>query len=427
MHHSREANSTPGTSGSDGRAVREQLRTAIDRSIDERAERLVRFRHRLHAMPEASGEEVATTALIAETLREAGLAPRVMQGDIGVIADIDLGAPGNSFIALRAELDCVRVDDDKDVPYASTRPGLSHSCGHDVHATMVLASALVLQEQRDLLKQTQFKHNIRMVFQPAEETATGARSMIQQGAIDGVEAIIALHVDPSLPLGSVGLRKGPLTAACRSFRIKVTGQSGHSARPHEAIDPIPAAVNIVSLLYQLAPRSIDSRHALALTVSSINAGASFNAIPDEAIICGTLRASRNHDMLTVQGQMEAVLRGVSEFTGCTTSLDFDFDAPATNNHPQVTDYLAAVARSITESEEAVVWIDLPSMGGEDFAFYQELIPGAMARLGVAVEDQSYRPLHSSHFDVDERCLPLGARFLTRAGLALASEFAPRRA
>lgn len=417
----------------DGRPFRDKAWAAIVRSIDERAERLVKFRHRLHAMPEPSGEEVATSALVADALREAGLHPRIMRGDTGVVADVDLGAPGESFIALRAELDCVRVHDDKDVPYASTRPGLSHSCGHDAHTTMVLAAALVLHEQREMLSKLDCKHNMRVIFQPAEETATGARSMIEQGAIDGVEAIIALHVDPSLPFGKIGARKGPLTAACRSFQITIAGQSGHSARPHEAIDPIPAAINIVSMFYQLAPRSIDSRHALALTVASIHAGASFNAIPDEAVISGTLRASRHGDMLAVQQRMEAIVRGVSESTGCAASIEFDYDAPATNNHPQVTDYLAAAARTVTGGDERLVWIDLPSMGGEDFAFYQELIPGSMARLGVASPDRDAagipggKPLHSSLFDIDERALPLGTKLLIRAGLALATEFPPRRA
>ncbi len=407
----------------------------IVESVEQRADRLVQFRRRLHAMPEPPHEEFATTALVAETLREAGLEPRVMDGSTGVVVDIDLGAKGESFIAIRAELDCVRVNDEKQVPYASSRRGLSHSCGHDAHSTMVLATALVLHEQRDAIRALHLKHNIRVIFQPAEETATGARAMIEQGAINGVEAIIALHVDPSITVGKVGLKKGPLTAGCRSFHITIAGQSGHSARPHEAVDPIPAAINIVSMFYQLAPRSIDNRHALSLTVSSIQSGESFNAIPNEAKICGTLRASRTEDMATIQQRMEAILRGVSEATGCAISMTFDFDAPATNNHPQVTDYLTAAARTVTatggqprpDDAENLVWIDLPSMGGEDFAFYQELIPGSMVRLGVAASDgqAGHRPLHSSLFDIDERALPLGVKLLARAGLALAASFAPR--
>jgi amidohydrolase len=399
----------------------------IARSIDERAERLVKFRRRLHAMPEPSNEEFATTALIAETLREAGLKPRIMRGETGVIVDIDLGATGDSFIATRSELDCVKVNDDKQVAYASTRPGLSHACGHDVHTTVQLAMAMVLAEHRDLLRSLQFKHNLRLVFQPAEETSTGARSMIEQGAIDGVEAIIALHVEPFLDCGIIGLRTGPLTAACKTFRITVRGRSGHSARPYEAVDPIPAAINMISMMYQLCPRSMDSRHPLALTVASINAGSSFNAIPDEAVINGALRAARIEDIERVQQRMEAVARGMKESTGCDVQLEFLHSCPATENNPEVIGYLANSAASIM-GDKYVIWLDVPSLGGEDFAYYQELIPGAIVRIGAGLpEIKARRPLHSSKFDVNENLLPIGTKILTRAALNLAADYVPKRA
>jgi amidohydrolase len=399
----------------------------IARSIEDRAERLVKFRRRLHATPEPSNEELATTALVAETLREAGLQPRIMRGNTGVIADFDLGAKGESFIATRSELDCVKVNDDKQVAYASTRPGLCHACGHDVHTTMQLAMAMVLAEQRDLLRTLEFKHNLRMIFQPAEETATGARSMIEQGAIDSVEAIIALHVEPFLDCGVVGLRTGPLTAACKTFRITVRGKSGHSARPYEAVDPIPAAINLVSMMYQLCPRSMDSRHPLALTVASINAGSSFNAIPDEAIINGALRTARVEDIELVQQRMEAIARGTKESTGCDVHLEFLHSCPATENNPEVIGYLANAAASIM-GDEHVIWLDVPSLGGEDFAYYQELIPGAIVRIGSGQSDmKARRPLHSSKFDVDENILPVGTKILTRAALNLAADYVPKRA
>lgn len=400
---------------------------ALAQSIDKRAERLVKFRRRLHAMPEPSNEEFATTALIADTLREAGLKPGIMRGNTGIVVDFDLGAKSESFIATRAELDCVKVNDDKQVAYASTRPGLCHACGHDVHTTMQLAMAMVLAEQRDLLSTLEFKHNLRMIFQPAEETATGARSMIEQGAIDGVEAIIALHSEPFLDCGVVGLRNGPLTAACKTFRITVRGRSGHSARPFEAVDPIPAAINLVSMMYQLCPRSMDSRHPLALTVASINAGSSFNAIPDEAIIHGALRTARVEDIERVQQRMEAIVRGVKESTGCDVQLEFLHSCPATENNPEVIGYLANAAGSIM-GDESVRWLDVPSLGGEDFAYYQELIPGAIVRIGTGKgEMKSRRPLHSSRFDVDENVLPIGTKILTRAALNLAADYVPKRA
>jgi len=427
MAESRVFRGDRGQPRDDGRPGDSSPWLSIARSIDDRAERLIKFRRRLHATPEPSNEEFATTALVAETLREAGLKPRVMRSETGVIVDIDLGASGDSFIATRSELDCVKVSDDKQAAYASTRPGLCHACGHDVHTTIQLAMAMVLAEQRELLHTLAFKHNLRMIFQPAEETATGARSMIEQGAIDSVEAIIALHVEPFLDCGTIGLRTGPLTAACKTFRITVRGRSGHSARPFEAVDPIPAAVNLVSMMYQLCPRSMDSRHPLALTVASINAGSSFNAIPDEAVINGALRTARVEDIDRVQQRMQSIVRGVKESTGCDVQLEFLHSCPATENNPEVIGYLANAAASIM-SDDHVMWLDVPSLGGEDFAYYQELIPGAIVRLGAGLPDVKLRkPLHSSKFDVNEDVLPIGTKILTRAALNLAADYVPKRA
>lgn len=410
-----------------GNASEQSPWNEIARSIDDRADRLVKFRRRLHAMPEPSNEEFATSALVMETLREAGLEPRLMRGDTGVIVDFDLGAKHDSFIATRSELDCVRVNDDKQTAYASTRPGLCHACGHDMHTTMQLAMVMVLAEQRELLSTLEFRHNLRMIFQPAEETATGARSMIEQGAIDGVEAIVALHAEPFLDCGVVGLRTGPLTAACKTFRITVRGRSGHSARPFEAVDPIPAAINLVSMMYQLCPRSMDSRHPLALTVASINAGSSFNAIPDEAVVNGALRTARVEDLERVQQRMESIVRGIKESTGCEVQLEFLHSCPATENNPEVVGYLASAAAGIM-GDDYVQWLDVPSLGGEDFAYFQELIPGAIIRLGVGKgEMKSRRPLHSSRFDIDENVLPIGTKILTRATLNLAADYVPKRA
>ncbi len=401
----------------------------IAASIDARTDRLVKFRRRIHAQPEPSGEEVATTALVAETLREAGLKPRMMKGDVGLVVDLDIGAAHDSLIAGRAELDAVNVSDEKQVPYASTREGLCHACGHDAHTTMLLGAALTIAEHRDAIAESKPLHNLRFIFQPSEETATGARSMIEQGAIEGVAAIMALHVEPFLPTGTIGVRRGAMTAACKTFRIGIRGRSGHSARPHEAIDPIPAAINLVSMLYQLAPRSIDSRNPLALTVAAINAGSSFNAIPDSAVISGTLRTARVEDIEAVQARMDSVCRGIAESTGCEVELKFPEYAPPTENDLAVLSAMAEAGHDVL-GPEAVQWLEVPSMGAEDFAFYQELIPGAFARLGVAnpkKEPRHRRPLHSSHFDIDENALPLGAKVMARSLLDLASGYAHRPA
>jgi amidohydrolase len=408
-------------------ALDERVWRVLDQAIDERFERLVKFRRRLHATPEPSTKELATTKLVAEMLRDAGIEPRMMNEGVGLTANVDIGATGPGFVGVRAELDCVNVNDDKQVAYASSKPGLCHACGHDAHTTIALTTALVVHEHRLLLQQIGFRHNLRAVFQSAEETASGARSMVQQGGIDGVEAILAVHVEPFLDVGTIGLRKGPLTSACKSFRITIKGRSGHSARPFQAIDPIPAATMLTDMFYQLCPRAMDSRYPLSLTVASINAGSSFNAIPDEAEIKGTLRTSRLDDLEAVQKKMFAVIKGVAEATGCDISMEFPQYAPPTDNNSQIIDTMAAAATQLL-GPSGVQWLDVPSLGAEDFAFFQEIIPGAIVRLGAGVENKQHRrPLHSSMFDIDERALAIGTKFMLRSALMTAQNFHQRGA
>jgi amidohydrolase len=403
-------------------ATAEAAWTALSRFIDDRAEQLVAMRRKFHAAPEASGKELQTTAIVAQTLHEAGLEPHVLQGGVGVVADIDLGAPGGRLIALRSELDCVGVNDDKSQPYASRHPGLCHACGHDAHTTMNLAAAVAIHEHRRELRSQRFRHNLRFIFQPAEETGTGARSMIEQGVLANVAAIFAVHVEPYFDVGIIGLRRGPMTAACRSFRVAVRGRGGHSARPHQSVDPIVAAANLVSQFYQLAPRSIDGRHPLALTVASIHAGIAANAIPDEAVMTGTLRTLRLDDAEIVQARLQAVCAGMAQATGCAIELTFHDACLPTHNDPDLCDLVVQALGPII-GPDAVHWIDLPSMGGEDFAYYQQEVPGVFVRLGAGLEPPlERRALHCSQFDINERALPIGAKVMAGTGLHLAHHY-----
>jgi amidohydrolase len=395
---------------------------AIDESVDRRGDDMIAFRRHVHSEPEASGAEFATTALVANALRDAGLNPRVMKDHVGVVCDLDIGGTSDHFVALRAELDCVTVNDDKTIDYASTRSGLCHACGHDAHSSIVLTAIQALHEQREILRTLGLRHNIRAIFQSAEETASGAKSMIEQGATDHVAAMLAVHVEPFIEVGEIGLRVGPLTSAAKLFEIHVRGRSGHSARPFQAVDPVQAACSLVDMFYQLGPRSMDNRYPLALTVASVNAGSAFNAIPDHAILRGTLRASRTEDLQLVEQRMWNVIRGVEQASGCQITMEFPQYAPATNNDPRLIDVMTIAARNLL-GERGVRGIDVPSLGGEDFAFFQEVVPGAIVRLGAAMaEERDRKPLHSSLFDIDERCLPIGAKFLARSALLTAATF-----
>lgn len=392
---------------------------AVSNTIAEAEKNMIAFRRDLHRHPEASGQEYRTTRRVVETMQAVGLEPVQLEDDRGLLLDIDLGAPEGHYIAIRADLDCVQIQDQKTTDWRSAHDGLCHACGHDAHTTMALHTAMAMHEHVGALRLLEANANIRFIFQPAEEDCTGAQDMIRQHAVEGVRSILAVHVDPYLECGSIGLKAGPITANCVSFRIIVNGDGGHSARPYQSIDPIPAAVNMVSLMYQLCPRSMDSRYPLALTVTSLHAGKAHNAIPDTAEICGTLRTSREVDQLQVQTMLTEVVRGISATTGCTSKVEFPHSSPATNNDVDVVERMWQAAEDVVGREQ-VHLIEMPSLGGEDFAYYQKVVPGAMARLGAAFQDPNARqPLHSPHFDFNEAALVVGARFLARTGLCSA--------
>lgn len=240
--------------------------------------------------------------------------------------------------------------------------------------------------------------------------------MIQHGAIDRVECALAMHVEPFMPVGRIGLRRGALTVACKLFTFHLRGRGGHSARPFEAIDPILAATSLIDQLYQYCPRVVDARHPTVLTIGSIRAGSTPNAIPDEAVVAGTLRTLREEDLRVIQQRMEEIRGAVTQASGCDIELSFGSYCPATNNDARLLDFIEQSARDALGTD-AVQWIDLPSMGGEDFAFYQELIPGAIIRLGAALRDErKRRPLHSSLFDIDEGALVVGTRLMAQWAL-----------
>ena len=413
------SSSTP-KSFSNNPHLQDELLELIRQKLEQSDEQMIRFRRDLHAHPELAGEEVRTTDRLAERMDTLGYELHELPGT-GVVADLNVGAPDDSWMAIRADIDCVPVDDEKSVAWRSKSPGRCHACGHDAHATMALFAGEALASQRRILEESNPGSNLRIIFQPAEETAMGAKQMIESGAVNGVRNMIALHCDPFLDVGTIGVRSGPITSCMSTFRITISGEGGHSARPHEAIDPVPAAVNIASMLYQLAPRSMDSRYAMCLTITSLLAGEAFNAIPDKAILCGTVRAGRAGDLEKVKKAMDRCIRGVCEATGCGAALEFPYTAPATDNHHTPTSLIEQAARSVVD-ESGIIHIELPSLGGEDFAYFQQVVPGSMARLGTGSGPLSdRRPLHSSCFDIDEKALPIGSLLLAATAVLGMSE------
>ncbi|MBW3539381.1 MAG: amidohydrolase, partial [Planctomycetes bacterium] len=259
---------------------------------------------------------------------------------------------------------------------------------------------------------------LRLLFQPAEESSEGARWLVDQGALEGVSAIVALHVDPEHPVGTAGIRYGVLTAYCDEMEIVVEGRGGHAARPHHTIDPVAAAAHLVGALYEFLPRRVDSRSAFVFTIGRISGGDAPNVIPERVEMVGTLRNVGRANREALQREVLRICAGAELSSGAKVRVRFFNPLEAVVNHPAVTAALEEAAGRVVGPEN-VYPIELPSMGGEDFSVYLERVPGAMLRLGCAAPQGESAFLHSPRFDLDERALALGTRILLRAALLLA--------
>ncbi len=391
-------------------------RSKIDDFIQSQAERWIAIRRHLHAHPELSREEFETTRYLAQLLREAGLRVEVAPTGRGLIAEPE-GLGDLPRLAFRADIDALPIPDAKSVAYRSCRAGVMHACGHDAHATMAVAAALALHEARD-----DFSPPIawRAIFQPSEEVSEGADEMIAAGALNSVHSIIALHVDPERTVGRIGYRIGPLTAACQEIRVLVRGVGGHAARPHLAIDPIAAASQFVTTLYQVIPRSVDARDASVVTFGCIRGGAGPNVIPEEVELLGTIRTLSDRTSAMVEERITQLARGFSTATRSEIEVSFHRGTDSVVNHPGVTAACTRAAAHVVGADH-LDEIPLPSMGGEDFSGYLRRANGCLLRLGVSALDRPRHTLHSPHFDIDEAALPIGARVLAHSTVMLARE------
>ncbi|MFN9721581.1 MAG: amidohydrolase [Planctomycetota bacterium] len=393
----------------------------LDRIADERRSDWIARRRFLHANPEPSGYELKTTQYIAEALDAVGISAQFNSRDVGLMADLSIGTPDDAapLIAIRADIDALRMHDRKTVPYASSCPGLSHSCGHDAHTTIVLAVAELLAAMPKRLPESEVPSaRFRFIFQPAEETAEGAAWMVDDGAIRNVDAILGLHVDPSLPAGRVGIRYGVLTAQVDEVQIHISGQGGHAARPHHTTDPIGTAAMLVSSLYQAVPRRANSLNPTVFTVGSIHGGTASNIIPDHVEILGTLRSTDRNTRETVMNTIRKISEGLAAATHNDITVSFRSPLGSVVNDVTVMSACEAAAIQVLGGQNLVL-IDNPSMGGEDFAVYLDHVRGGMFRLGCAGATGNWPLLHSPIFDIEERAIPIGARILSRTALILA--------
>jgi amidohydrolase len=383
----------------------------LDEAIEARSREIIGVRRHMHVYPEPSGEEYETTLYVNELLSASGFLTQLGPEGRGVIADLP-HMPRIPQIALRADLDALRIHDLKPVEYRSQRPGLMHACGHDGHTATLVGALFGLKALRDR-ESMPWPVNWRGIFQPAEETGKGAQEMIGAGAIDGVDAILAPHMDPSRPVGRIGVRSGVLTAASDGLEFRIEGRGGHAARPHESLDPIAAAAQLISSIYLFIPRLTDSQNAVVVTIGQVMAGDNPNVIPEQALLRGTLRTLDGATRERTKSHIDQLARGLAEASGTEIHVQFQAGPQSVNNDPRMTDLLKEAGEDLLGAD-CVDLILRPSMGAEDFAHYLDHIPGAMFRLGCSSPSAGSSPLHSPTFDLDERALIIGAKVLARA-------------
>ncbi len=382
----------------------DDLAAVLDAFLARHETELIEFRRDLHAHPEPAYAERRTTRLVADRLTRAGLRPVLLPQTTGLYADIGEGEPR---IALRADMDALPMDDEKAVPYRSATPGLCHACGHDAHTAMLVGAGEFLagQAARGLLP-----GGVRLIFQPAEETASGARDVIAAGGLDTVGRIFAVHCDPRLDAGMVGIRAGAITAACDKVKVTVAGPGGHTARPHLTADVVYALGKIVTEVPAALTRRVDPRAGLSLVWGYVSAGAAANAIPDEGVVEGTVRCLDTEAWRSAAALIEDLVQSVAQAYGVTAKVEHLTAVPPTVNEPASAAMLAGAAAAVL-GKDAVQ--DTPqSLGGEDFAWYLHQVPGAMARLGSRTPGaQVAGDLHQPTFDIDERAIGAGVRVL----------------
>ncbi len=381
---------------------------------------LIDFRHDLHAHPEIGFHEHRTTRRIALRLAAAGLRPSILPKGTGLLADIGSGLADEPVIALRADIDALPLSDEKNVPYRSVIPGACHACGHDVHTTIGVGAGLFLARAAAA---GALPGKVRLIFQPAEEVPGGAIEVLSAGGLASVDRVFALHCDPRLDLGKIGTRSGAITAACDKILVKVTGPGGHTARPHLTADLVYALGKIVTELPSALSRRVDPRSSLSLVWGRVSAGTAANAIPDDGIAEGTIRCLDDEAWHAAPDLLKALLESVASAYGVVANLTYQRNVPPTVNDAVSTAMIEAAADRVLGPDS--VTAAPQSLGGEDFAWYLESIPGSLCRLGTRTPGSSDDfDIHQARFDVDERAIGLGVKLMAATALTAMNAGAP---
>ncbi len=365
---------------------------------------LILLRRHLHAHPELSGQEYQTAAFVAGELRKSGWEVKEAVGKTGVVAE--MGNKNRPVIGLRVDMDALPIEERTGLDYSSSIQGLMHACGHDLHTCIGLGVAKVLANSKFTTSR------IRIIFQPAEEIAQGANWMRAEKVLEGVQALFGVHVYPDLSVGKIGIRSGTFTAAAAELEIDIIGKGGHGARPHEGIDSIWIAAKVISGLQEAISRRLDALKPVVISFGKISGGNAFNVIAERVKILGTVRCLDSQLYEKLPQWIETIVKNIASNYGAKANINFKSIAPPVYNDPELTNLLSDCAKNFMDKED-IVFLENPSLGAEDFAFFLQDVPGTMFRLGVAGE-QGCAPLHSGYFSLDERSLELGIKILSQA-------------
>jgi amidohydrolase len=371
------------------------------------ADQLIEWRRDFHMHPELGFEETRTSARVSRVLSELGYRVRTGVGRTGVVAEFGKSAP---IVAIRADMDALPILEANPVPYASQSPGVMHACGHDAHTAIGLGAA-------SLLAQTNFPGTVRFLFQPAEEMydeqgVSGAPRMIEAGAMQNVDVILALHTDPSIPVGNISVEAGPYSAGVDTFYASVIGKGGHGAAPHKVVDPIYLSSYVILALNGIVSRRLHPFDSAVISLGSIHGGQVENVIPEKVDLIGTIRYMETSVQHQIHTEIERAL-SITRDLGGEYELKIDIGYPPMINDAAVVEKYRQVAGDLLGPGHVIPRKN--EMGAEDFSFLSKIAPGAMFRLGARIEGDE-RKQHNARFDIDEGCLPVGAALLTESAL-----------
>ncbi len=374
------------------------------KTISELEQDLIHWRREFHRIPEIAMEERKTASAIAEKLRAWGFDVHTGVGGTGVVGILQGGEPGKT-LGIRADIDALPVTEETGLPFSSIHPGAMHACGHDGHITIGLGTAKLLSDIRNKLKGT-----VVFFFQPAEETLNGAQAMLSSAILQDMQldAVVGLHIWPDVPLGKIAVRGGPVMAAVDRFTVRVMGKGGHGAIPQKSVDPIVVASEGVLALQRIVSREIDPLKPAVVTVGRIQGGTTFNVIPDTVEMEGTVRTFDPEVRSFIARRMEEIMNGIAEGSRASCQLNYEYGIPAVHNDEKLSGWIQGILKK-SLGEDAVVTDLPPSMGGEDFALFQQKAPGVYMFLGTNSEKNPSYPIHHAKYSIDERVLPIGVR------------------